>query len=81
MCSTIKLGSLRSALQFVHHPPQDADTAALLLGRHPAQARLAFEELLAHNLSLKRMRQALRTCARRWACPGLGATAPSRARS
>ena len=64
------LGSLRSALRYVHRPPPDADTAALLQGRHAAQARLAFEELLAHNLSLKRMRQAVRI--RR--APALGAT-------
>lgn len=42
--------SLSAALQSLHFPPQDADIAALLEGRHPAQRRLAFEELLAHFL-------------------------------
>ncbi len=52
------LPSLESALRFVHRPPPDADVAALLEGRHPAQRRLAFEELLAHQLSLRLLRQA-----------------------
>ncbi len=51
------LGSLRDALRLVHRPPPDADVAALLAGRHPAQARLAFDELLAHRLSLRRLRR------------------------
>src|SRR5687768_14784257 len=51
-----KLPSLRDALLTVHRPAQDADVAALLAGRHPAQRRLALEELLAHHLSLRRQR-------------------------
>jgi ATP-dependent DNA helicase RecG len=51
-----KLPSLREALLTVHRPPQDADVAALIAGRHPAQRRLALEELLAHHLSLRRQR-------------------------
>jgi ATP-dependent DNA helicase RecG len=54
-----KLTSLREALCFVHHPPPSADVAALVERRHPAQLRLAFDELLAHNLSLKRLRRAV----------------------
>lgn len=50
------LPSLREALLTVHRPAQDADIAALLAGRHPAQRRLALEELLAHHLSLRRQR-------------------------
>jgi len=30
-------------------------------GRHPAQRRLAFEELLAHHLSLKLMKRAVQS--------------------
>jgi ATP-dependent DNA helicase RecG len=52
------LPSLERALRFVHRPPPDADVAALVEGRHPAQRRLAFEELLAHQLSLRLLRQA-----------------------
>jgi ATP-dependent DNA helicase RecG len=51
---------LRDALLGVHRPPPDADVAALLAGRHPAQQRLAFEELLAHHISLKRLRASMR---------------------
>lgn len=55
----LALPSLRSALLTVHRPPPDADLAALASGRHPAQRRLAMEELLAHHLSLRRQRMAL----------------------
>ena len=53
------LPSLRDALLTMHRPPRDADVAALALGTHPAQRRLAIEELLAHHLSLRRQRLAL----------------------
>jgi ATP-dependent DNA helicase RecG len=49
---------LAEALRYVHRPPPDAPLAALLDGSHPAQQRLAFEELLAHHLSLRRLRLA-----------------------
>lgn len=55
----LALPSLRSALLTVHRPPADADLAALASGLHPAQRRLALEELLAHHLSLRRQRIAL----------------------
>jgi ATP-dependent DNA helicase RecG len=51
---------LRDALLGVHRPTPDADVQALLAGSHPAQQRLAFEELLAHHLSLKRLRAQVR---------------------
>jgi len=57
--SGLGLPSLRAALLTVHRPPPDADLAALAAGRHPAQRRLAIEELLAHHLSLRRQRMAL----------------------
>lgn len=56
----LDLPTLREALLTVHRPPVDADIAALLSGTHPAQQRLAFEELLAHALGLRRQRIALR---------------------
>src|SRR5690606_4423953 len=55
----LRLPSLREALLAVHRPARDADVAALLAGTHPAQRRLAIEELLAHHLSLRRQRIAL----------------------
>ncbi|ACL74252.1 ATP-dependent DNA helicase RecG [Thioalkalivibrio sulfidiphilus] len=50
------LPDLETALRTVHRPPPDVPVAALLDGRHPAQRRLAFEELVAHHLSLARLR-------------------------
>ena len=47
---------LADALGFLHRPPPDANVALLLEGMHPAQQRLAFEELLAHQLSMLTMR-------------------------
>ena len=55
----MNLPSLRQALLGMHRPARDADLAALATGTHPAQRRLALEELLAHNLSLRRQRIAL----------------------
>ncbi|MBT8066765.1 MAG: ATP-dependent DNA helicase RecG [Gammaproteobacteria bacterium] len=55
---TSKLGmpSLADAISYLHRPPPDADVGQLLLGKHPCQQRLAFEELLAHYLSLRSLR-------------------------
>jgi ATP-dependent DNA helicase RecG len=55
------LPSLRDALLYVHRPPADAPVELLMSGRHPAQRRLAFEELLAHHLSLKLLRQRIQS--------------------
>jgi ATP-dependent DNA helicase RecG len=54
------LPKLADALEYVHRPPPDADVESLIEGRHPAQQRLAFEELLAHQLSLLELRKELR---------------------
>ena len=54
------LPGLRDALQFVHRPPPDARLVELEAGKHPAQRRLAFEELLAQQLSLRRLRNEIR---------------------
>ena len=47
---------LISALLYVHRPPPDADVDLLLRGEHPMQRRLAFEELIAHQMSLQQSR-------------------------
>lgn len=52
--------SLADALRYLHQPPPQASLAALAEGQHPAQQRLSFEELLAHHLSLLRLRQQVR---------------------
>ncbi len=55
---TRKLGmpSLADAIRYLHRPPPDADTEQMMTGTHPCQQRLAFEELLAHYLSLRGLR-------------------------
>jgi ATP-dependent DNA helicase RecG len=60
---TKKLGmpSLAEAIRFLHRPPPDADVLQLSQGRHPCQQRLAFEELLAHYLSLRSLRALAQT--------------------
>lgn len=60
----MNLPGLLPALQTVHAPPPDIDVDAIQDGTHPARRRLAFEELLAHHLSLRRLRHAARTARR-----------------
>ncbi len=57
----LQLPSLEFALAYLHRPPPAAPVNELLDGTHAAQQRLAFEELLAHQLSLKRVRQQVRS--------------------
>ena len=52
--------ALTDALRLLHRPPADVDPQDLLERRHPAQRRLAFEELLAHHLSLAQLREQAR---------------------
>ena len=49
--------SLKHALLTIHRPSPEQSTLLLEQGMHPAQQRLAFEELLAQNLSLLKLRQ------------------------
>lgn len=44
--------ALKEALDYIHHPPVDANMVQLSQGSHPAQQRLIFEELVAHQVSL-----------------------------
>ena len=53
----LALSDLRSALVYLHRPPLEASLDELLERRHPAFLRLAFEELVAHQVSLRRLRQ------------------------
>ena len=52
----LQLPPLAEALELLHRPPAGTALADLESGRHPARRRLAFEELLAHQLSLRRLR-------------------------
>lgn len=54
------LGDLRDAVSYLHRPPPDANAQLLLEGKHWAQKRLIFEELLSHQLSLQRLREQIR---------------------
>jgi ATP-dependent DNA helicase RecG len=60
LLADLGLPPLAAALEYVHRPPPDAPQELLAAGRHPAQRRLAFEELLAHQLSLRLLRRELR---------------------
>lgn len=55
LCGDLRLPSLARAVVYIHRPPAGADVAALVERRHPAQQRLALEELLAHNLSMQQL--------------------------
>ncbi len=48
--------SLVEALSYLHQPPPEADLANIEAGKHPCQTRLCFEELLAHYMSLRNLR-------------------------
>ncbi|HSG88391.1 MAG TPA: ATP-dependent DNA helicase RecG [Pseudomonadales bacterium] len=54
-------GDLADALVLLHAPLPDVSLADLESGRHPAQQRLAADELLAHHLSLLRARRHARS--------------------
>lgn len=61
MLNGIQMKELRAAINFIHHPPPDVSLQQLEEGAHPAQQRLAFEELLAHQLSLQKLREKLQS--------------------
>ena len=65
-----RLPPLREAIHTLHRPPPDVDLLALEEGRHWAQHRLAFEELLAHQLTMLRLRAELRS----WSAPVMQAS-------
>lgn len=56
----LQLPPIAEAVRLLHQPPAATALAELDSGRHPAQRRLAFEELLAHQLSLRRLRQQMK---------------------
>ncbi|WP_277560906.1 ATP-dependent DNA helicase RecG [Acinetobacter beijerinckii] len=54
---------LKEALHYIHEPPVDANMLQLNQGSHPAQQRLIFEELVAHQISLLTRRAYIRQIA------------------
>jgi ATP-dependent DNA helicase RecG len=57
----LQLPTLTEALALVHQPPPHTPVELLAEGKHPAVLRLSFEELLAHHLSLRRLRARVQT--------------------
>ena len=53
--------TLTAALLYLHAPPRDAATEALLTGQHACSRRIALEELIAQRLSLRQSAAAVRT--------------------
>ncbi len=51
--------SLAQALALIHRPPPETSVIQLEEGKHPAQLRLIKEELVAHNLSMLKLRQSV----------------------
>lgn len=49
--------TLKEALQLVHQPPKNTDLQVLARFETPAQARVIIEELTAHNLALRAVKQ------------------------
>ncbi len=52
-----QLSSLKQALLTLHRPTSELSVVQLLERTHPSQQRLIFEELLAHHLSLRKLRE------------------------
>ena len=48
---------LNQAISLVHNPPKEVALSELEEGIHPAQQRLAFEEMLAHHISMRLVRK------------------------
>lgn len=53
--------NIDEAVQLVHNPPTELDLQELNEGEHPCQRRLAFDELVAHQLSLRVLRERLQS--------------------
>ena len=68
----LALPTLADALRCLHAPSPEVDMQQLLNFEHPAQQRLAFEELVAQQLSLLRARQDFQ----RGSAPELSAKSP-----
>ena len=49
--------NLYEALIYIHKPPPQADTEQLMAGVHITQQRLIMEEILAHLLAMKKLKQ------------------------
>lgn len=57
LLAELNMPSLRDALREIHRPPDAATAELITRGHHGGRERLAFEELLAHHMSLRRLRK------------------------
>lgn len=53
--------NLKETLSFIHRPPPNSSLEILAENKTPAQQRLAFEELLAHRLSVLQLKKTFRS--------------------
>ena len=67
--------SLTEAITFLHNPPPTAELSQIQQGTHPAQIRLAREELIAHQLTV----QGVRDSERRHPAPAIAPASPAAA--
>lgn len=67
--------SLTEAITFLHNPPSTAALSQIQEGTHPAQIRLAREELIAHQLTV----QGVRDTERRHPAPAIAPSSPTAA--
>ncbi|MCM2131229.1 ATP-dependent DNA helicase RecG [Larsenimonas rhizosphaerae] len=74
--SRFALPALHDALHYIHRPPPEAPLEQLIEGTHPMVSRLALEEMLAHQLSLRQVRRRIQQDA----APALGSGASLNAR-
>lgn len=58
---TLSFPTLKEALWFVHRPPRETSIAVLQENKTIPQQRLAFEELLAHRISLLQVKQSFQS--------------------
>jgi len=61
LLQSLAFPTLKEALQFVHRPPEQSTMPLLLDYKTVAQKRLVFEELLAHRISLLKIKQAFQS--------------------
>lgn len=61
LTASFDLSDIKHCLHYLHHPPPDANLALIEEGQHPAQLRLAFEELLAHHLSMQKLKNTIQS--------------------
>ncbi len=60
LCKRLSFPDLHEAINWIHRPPNDVSISMLMDEKHPAKQRLVFEELLAHQISMKQLRQRAR---------------------